>query len=99
MNHWVTGWTDWNMALDVQGGPTYISNYCDAPIIVNVTAQEFLKQPMFYGIGHFSKFVPGDSRKIGISGFDDDDVVFTAFKRPDDGVVVVLLNKYVEGSG
>lgn len=80
------------MVLDLNGGPTYISNFCDSPIIVNATGQEFLKQPMYYGLGHFSKFVPRDSQKIFASGFDNN-VPVTAFKRPDGGVVVVILNK------
>lgn len=81
------------MALDLQGGPTYIGNYCDAPVIVNATAQEFLKQPMFYAIGHFSKFVPKDSQKIFVSDVSND-VFTTGFKRPDGGIVLVILNRY-----
>ncbi|KAJ8943384.1 hypothetical protein NQ314_009751 [Rhamnusium bicolor] len=49
------GWVDWNMALDETGGPNFIDNMVDSPIIVNATQQEFYKQPMFYAIGHFSK--------------------------------------------
>lgn len=92
MNHWVTGWVDWNMVLNLQGGPTYISNFCDAPILVNATGQEFLKQPMYYGLGHFSKFVPRGSEKIAASGFSSD-VPVAAFKRSDGGVVLVIVNR------
>ena len=53
MNHWVTGWTDWNMALDLQGGPNWSNNFVDSSIIVNATADEFYKQPIFYIMGHF----------------------------------------------
>lgn len=81
------------MVLDTIGGPTYIFNYCDAPIIVNASAQEFYKQPMFYTLGHFSKFVPRNSYRIDFSGFSSS-VPVTAFKRPDNGIVVVILNKY-----
>lgn len=56
LSHWTSSWIDWNIALDTNGGPTYIDNNVDSPIIVNVTANEFYKQPMFYVIGHFSKF-------------------------------------------
>ncbi|XP_018579333.1 glucosylceramidase-like [Anoplophora glabripennis] len=92
VNHWTTGWLDWNMALDETGGPTYINNNVDSPIIVNASADEFYKQPMYYGIGHFSKFVPRGSVKISCSQFASD-VPTTAFKRPDGGVVVVILNQ------
>lgn len=79
------------MALDTHGGPTYIENYVDSPILVNSTSGEFYKQPMFYAIGHFSKFVPPGSFRIGtLSGVDGLNVA--AFSRPDGGVVLVILN-------
>ncbi|RXG52436.1 putative glucosylceramidase 4, partial [Armadillidium vulgare] len=34
-NHWSTGWIDWNLALDLQGGPNWVSNFVDSSIIVN----------------------------------------------------------------
>ena len=38
LNHWVTGWIDWNLVLDETGGPNYASNFVDAAIIANVTS-------------------------------------------------------------
>lgn len=64
LNHHVTGWTDWNLCLDETGGPNWAYNVVDAPIIVNRTAQEFYKQPMFYALGHFSKFFPRGSTRV-----------------------------------
>ncbi|KAM3728552.1 putative glucosylceramidase [Dirofilaria immitis] len=64
LSHWVSGWTDWNLCLDLKGGPNFVKNYVDAPIIVNGTADEFYKQPMFYILGHFSKFIPPGSIRI-----------------------------------
>uniref|UniRef100_A0A0K0DQK6 Glucosylceramidase n=1 Tax=Angiostrongylus cantonensis TaxID=6313 RepID=A0A0K0DQK6_ANGCA len=53
LNNFVAGWTDWNMCLNEKGGPNWANNYVDSPIIVNATADEFYKQPMFYAMGHF----------------------------------------------
>ncbi len=53
MNNFVAGWTDWNIALDLQGGPNWVRNYVDSAVLVNSTADEFYKQPMFYVMGHF----------------------------------------------
>lgn len=53
LNHWVTGWTDWNLALDTKGGPNWANNLVDSPIIVESIADIFYKQPMFYAMGHF----------------------------------------------
>lgn len=40
-----------NLAVNVQGGPNWVGNYVDAPIIVSNTSDEFYKQPMYYAIG------------------------------------------------
>jgi len=53
LNHWYSGWIDWNLALDEKGGPNWVMNYVDSPVIVNATGAEFYKQPMFYALGHF----------------------------------------------
>ena len=49
----MTGWTDWNLALDLEGGPNWSKNYVDSPIIVDSSKDVFYKQPMFYHLGHF----------------------------------------------
>ena len=84
------------MALNLQGGPTYIENFVDSPIIVNSSAGEFYKQPMFYALGHFSKFVQRGSIRLGSSTFCDN-VMVVAFQRPDNATAVVILNRYVCG--
>ncbi|XP_044747412.1 lysosomal acid glucosylceramidase-like [Coccinella septempunctata] len=93
LNNWVTGWVDWNLALDTKGGPTYINNHIDAAIIVNATAGEFYKQPMYYAISHFSKFIPEGSVRIDAKS--DVNLPLVALTRPgpDKKVVLVVLNK------
>lgn len=83
------------MALNLQGGPTYTSNFVDAGIIVNATSDEFYKQPMYYAQGHFSKFVSVGSKRVYTSALDNSSlaVYYSAFKRPDDGIVLVVLNR------
>ncbi|XP_017583335.1 PREDICTED: glucosylceramidase [Corvus brachyrhynchos] len=53
MNHFVSGWTDWNLALDQEGGPNWVKNFVDSPVIVDGSKDIFYKQPMFYHLGHF----------------------------------------------
>lgn len=79
------------MALNEKGGPTYINNFVDSPIIVNSTGQEFYKQPMYYTFGHFSKFIPRDSTRISAKS-STSNLKVTAIKRPDNGTTVVILN-------
>jgi len=97
LNHWVTGWIDWNLALDENGGPNWSGNFVDAPIIVNASANEFYKQPMFYAMGHFSKYIPEDSIALDVKITNGTrDLMATAFRRPDGMRTVVILNRYDE---
>jgi glucosylceramidase len=93
INHWVTGWVDWNMALDTEGGPNWVNNNVDSPIIINATADEFYKQPMFYALAHFAKFVPPGSRRIAYTISSDSVIECVSFLRPDNIVAVVLQNR------
>ncbi|XP_063002221.1 lysosomal acid glucosylceramidase-like isoform X2 [Elgaria multicarinata webbii] len=56
LNNFCTGWIDWNLALDMIGGPNWVANFVDSPIIVDSLKDEFYKQPMFYHLAHFSLF-------------------------------------------
>jgi len=94
LNNWVTGWTDWNLALDLGGGPNWSGNFVDAPVIVNATADEFYKQPIFYAMGHFSKYIPEDSVGLNVELVNSTrQVSATAFERPDGMKSVVILNR------
>eukprot|EP01091_Cochliopodium_minus_P005124 TRINITY_DN150_c0_g1_i2.p2 TRINITY_DN150_c0_g1~~TRINITY_DN150_c0_g1_i2.p2 ORF type:complete len:282 (+),score=86.36 TRINITY_DN150_c0_g1_i2:1083-1928(+) len=57
------GWTDWNLLLDMQGGPNHVENFCDSPILVDTSNQKVEVQPKYYYMGQISKFVvPGSIR-------------------------------------
>ncbi|XP_030832503.1 lysosomal acid glucosylceramidase [Strongylocentrotus purpuratus] len=94
MSHWVTGWVDWNMALNIQGGPSWIAHKLNAPIIVDAEYDVFYKQPMFYHLGHFSKFVLPDSSRVGlkIDQSEDQKLEAISFLRPDGIVALVVIN-------
>lgn len=59
----------------------------------------FYKQPMFYYMGHFSRFIPEGSVRVGAkgSGVDlndhDSEFMVAAFQTPADEVVVVVMNR------
>ena len=104
LNHWQTGWIDWNMCLDLDGGPNWANNMCDSPIIVNSEADEFYLQPMYFHMVHFSKLIVRDSvvLKCQISNnqknskipwpFHSKKLKILVVRRPDDNFVVTLLN-------
>ena len=87
------GWVDWNLVLDETGGPNWAGFSSDAALIVNATGDEFYKNPMFYGLGHFSKYVPEGSTRIGFQVTNDNELSGTAFVQPDGKKTVILLNR------
>uniref|UniRef100_A0A8C9DTV6 Glucosylceramidase n=1 Tax=Prolemur simus TaxID=1328070 RepID=A0A8C9DTV6_PROSS len=91
----VVGWTDWNLALNPEGGPNWVRNFVDSPIIVDITKDTFYKQPMFYHLGHFSKFIPEGSQRVGLVASEKNNLDTVALIHPDGSVaVVVVLNRF-----
>lgn len=91
--NWITGWYDWNIALDPEGGPNWVENYVDSSVIVNAKKDEFYKQPMFYAIGHFSKFIDEDSVRINILPNIKNGIRTVAFTTPNNSTVIVMFNR------
>ncbi|KAE8288843.1 Glucosylceramidase [Larimichthys crocea] len=94
LNHYVVGWTDWNLALDQTGGPNWVKNFVDSPVVVDAHRDVFYKQPTFYSMAHFSKFLWEGSQRVGVSASRETDLEYSAFIRPDGSVVLILLNRY-----
>ncbi|CAD5223163.1 unnamed protein product [Bursaphelenchus okinawaensis] len=101
LQNYVGGWIEWSLWTDTHGGPSYVGNFVGSSIILNRTygyydSYEFYKQPQFYAIGHFSKFLPPDSVIVS-SGFDTFDgnsnLQGIAAETPAGNLVVVILNR------
>jgi glucosylceramidase len=90
--HYVQGWTDWNMVLDMQGGPNWVGNTHSAPIIVNPEAGEFYKNTQYYAMAHFSKFLPPGTVRIDGKVEEEGTLELGVFERPDGGTVVIVVN-------
>jgi len=61
LNHWVSGWIDWNIVLDKGGGPNHVGNFCGAPIMIDTETQEVYYTPIYYVLAQFSRTIrPGD---------------------------------------
>ncbi|KAG7383188.1 hypothetical protein PHYBOEH_010029 [Phytophthora boehmeriae] len=97
--NYAAGWTDWNLALNTTGGPSWVDNLIDSPILIDEEGgAEFYKQPMFYAMGHFSKFLPPDSVRVGLTTSTSATSTLTkvdrvAFLTPDNQVVFILSNR------
>ena len=92
LNHYTTGWVDWNLVLNKEGGPNHVQNYCDAPIIVDTEKNKVHYNSPYYYLGHFSKYIKPGAVKIGLES-DNDQLLVTAFENPDQSTVVVVMNE------
>ena len=100
LNHWTSGWVDWNLALNEEGGPNWSKSYVDAPIIVNASKQEYYRQPMWYVLSHFSKFLPPGSVRLehkqqvyNATGKEPENLHTVCFRTPDGRNVLIALNQ------
>ena len=67
LNHWVSGWIDWNPVLDERGGPNHVGNFCGAPIMINLETKAVYVTPIFDVLAQFSRTIrPGD-RAVTVS--------------------------------
>lgn len=78
----------------MNGGPSYVNNQVDAQIIVSDDNKEMYKQPTFYAMAHFSKFISRGTVRIAanILSPTNSKIKSLAFLRPDNKIVVILYN-------
>lgn len=91
-NNWTAGWVDWNLLLNEDGGPRYVSVPCESPILADVVDDTVHYLSSYYYIGHFSKFIKMGAYRIAVSS-DTSYLETTAFRNPNGEIVVVVLNR------
>ena len=91
LNNGVCGFIDWNIALDMQGGPNHVGNFCHAPVLVDTASGEVHYQPSFHYIAHFSKYIATGARRLQLAK-KDKSLQTIAFANPDGSRVIVVCN-------
>ena len=91
-NNGACGWTDWNILLDEKGGPNHVGNFCFAPVHGNTRTGELIFTPAYYYIGHFSKFIRPEAKRI-VSTVSRSQLLTTGFINEDGSVVVIVMNQ------
>lgn len=95
-NNWMSGWIDWNIVLDHNGGPNHVGNFCGAPIMIDTNTGEVYYTPIYHVLAQFSKTIrPGDKALQAnktLDGLDDDALHASATINDDNLVSVQLLN-------
>lgn len=96
LQHDVAGYVDWNLILDSNSGPSYSGHITiDAFLVANEEFTAFYKQPLYYAMGHFAKFIPRHSMRINttFTGPNVSQIQTIAYHRPDKKVAIIFYNK------
>ena len=101
INHWLTGYIDWNAVLDSIGGPTHVFNHCGAMLMVDYSPMSNDQSPIlyftpyYYVLKQFSRSMrPGDT-VLGIqSPFSNDQspLHLCATQAKDGSYAINILN-------
>jgi glucosylceramidase len=90
-NAGAVAWTDWNILLDERGGPNHVGNFCFAPVHADTAKGELIYTPPYYYIGHFSKFIRPDAKRIS-STSSRSSLLTTSFMNADNKMATVVMN-------
>ena len=94
-NNGTVGWTFWNILLDETGGPNHVGNFCFAPIHADTKKGELIYTPTFYYIGHFSKFMRPNAKRISTVSTKSH-LITTSFMNEDGKIATVVMNQSAE---
>jgi len=96
LDHWMTGWVDWNIVLDARGGPNHVGNFCGAPIMIDTDTGNVYYTPIHHVLAQFSRTIrPGDKAvqtHKTLDGLDADAVHACPTINADQLLSVQLLN-------
>ncbi len=93
LNHWMTGFCDWNIVLDKIGGPNHVSNFCGAQVMVDCENGDVYFTPYYYVLKQFSRSMrPGDI-VVGVNQNVHPDLHVCAVLKHDGSMAVNMINK------
>ncbi len=95
-NHWMSGWIDWNIVLDAEGGPNHVGNFCGAPIMIDTLSKEVYYTPIYHVLAQISRTIRPCDHAIETCllspGLSDDAVHACATINDDNIIAVQILN-------
>jgi glucosylceramidase len=89
-NNGTVGCTDWNILMNEKGGPNHVGNFCFAPVHANVATGELIYTPSYFYIGHFSKFIRPNAKRVSTVS---SRLESTSFVNSDGSMITVVLNQ------
>ena len=92
-------WFIWRFlawALDLEGGPVWVSDPYDSTIIIDPEHHQYQRQPHICAMAHFSKFLAPGSVRVdsAIVTQKNNKAIVGAFRKPHNSTVVVVVNNH-----
>lgn len=107
LNNYTSAFCDWNILLSTDGGPFHNRSQktaavagiifedrsagCYAPVLLDTKTKQLTYTPIYYYVGHFSKFVKRGAKRIATTKYSDK-LDVCAFKNPDGEIICVVSN-------
>lgn len=92
LNNGCSGYIEWNLLLDEQGGPNHKNNYCDAPMLLSNDGHLIVNSSYYY-IGHIAKYIKNGSYVLEHINEENKLQVLTAINQ-NNQLVVVICNPH-----
>lgn len=105
--NFVSALCDWNLLLSEKGGPFHNRSAgsasiagmvfedkdhgCYAPVLFDTENQELIFSPVYYYVGHFSKYVRRGAKRIATTKYCEQ-IYTVAFKNPDGSIALIMMN-------
>ena len=93
LNNYTEAWIDWNLILDEVGGPTYVKNFCESPIMYDRRVKKLIYNGSYYYLAHFSRFIEVGAKRLFSSNDLEKDVFNVAYQNPNGDIVIVIQNE------
>lgn len=92
LNHGMSGFYDWNILLDENGGPNHVDNFCDAPFLYHLEEGRLEERMCLKYYWHFAHFIRPGAVRLAVTRYTDA-LDFTAWRNADGRLVFVILNR------
>lgn len=92
-NNYCEGWIDWNLVLNEIGGPNYVGNYCEAPVMIDRNSDQITYNYSYYYIGHFSKYIKPGAKRLLCRNEALSHIYSVAYKNPDGTIILVIQSE------
>ncbi len=106
-SNFTSAFCDWNLMLSDKGGPFHNrsdkttacagvvfedkSSGCHAPVIYDTENKALVYTPIYYYIGHFSKYICRGAKRVATTKYNKN-IQAIAFKNPDGKLVLIIMN-------